>query len=365
MTNSPIEQPQPKKSRKRKAWIAILIILLCILLAVVLVLGTYFWMYNRGRKALENTPDTISAPESLVDDISDDGKTVTYQGETYTFNEDVVNLLVLGVDKTDIQSNAQYGKNGQADSLFLAAVNLKTGITNIIPLSRETMVNIDMYSPEGSFIGSQKNQLCLAYAYGSTGDESCQNVIRSVSRILYGIQVDAYVAIDLSGVEALTDKIGGVTLTAPNDLPYPPSGNSSDIHSGQSVTLNGRQAHRYIQSRESDTEANNRRMARQKAFLSAFLDKTIRNLKSKFTLLGGYYNTAKPYIVSSLSLDEITYMASNYIGAPAQKIHYLSISGTTKRGEKYMEFTPDSTSVYETVLQAFYTKSESTVPANG
>lgn len=338
--------PPTKRRRARRVLVGIL----CALLAAAVALGgLYWWLYEVGRQGLLTPDGSLSAPSQA----EGDGDVVEYNGVTYRYNEKVTAILVMGVDKQDIQTQGEQGGNGQADSLFLLAMDAASGTTTILPISREVMVDVDRYAIDGVYLGSQKTQLCLAYAYGGTAAASCENVVRSVRRLLYGVPINSYMAVDMAGFRTLTDAVGGVTLTALEDVTVP---DGKDIKKGQTVTLQGSRAQQYIQSRGQDVEANNLRMQRQKQFFGAFIGTAGRQLKKDFTKLMTYYNAAKPYVVSDLTLSQITYLATIAVSKNAfNGFRYLSITGNTVMGAEFVEFHADHTSVYEAVLEMFYT----------
>ncbi len=338
----------------RRAW-RIALISLAVIAALALVLASvYYALYWKGRASLMDRDNSLAAPESLVDNAEEEGKLITYKGTTYRYNESVVSLLFMGVDKADIQSDGGYGKNGQADSLFLAALDTRNGSAKIIPLSRETMADVNLYDVNGQFIGTKSTQLCLAYAYAANAEEGCENVIRSVGRLLYGMPIDGYIAIDFDGVKALNNAVGGVTVTSPEDIDD--AFGQRVISKGQTVRLNNNSVIMYIQKRGDDVDANNRRMLRQKQFLNEFIRIAANKVKSNFTLLEKYYNAVKPYAVSDLTFSEITYLASTYLVGGQRAIEYLSVIGESHLEGEHVEFTPDETSLYEAVLSAYYTK---------
>jgi len=361
MCNSPSEQVNTKEAEpKRKTALrrvkkGLLIALIVLLSLVVLLVGTFAVLYFSGRSALFDRDEIIlQTPESLVDGVEDDGDTVLYNGKSYRFNENVLGILVMGVDKDSIQQEGGIGTNGQADTLLLAAIDTVTGKVNIIPISRDTMVEVERYSQDGSPMGSQLMQLCLAYSYADDSAKSCQNVCRSVSRLLYGAPVDSYIAIDMEGVGVATDMLGGVTLTTLEEINY----TFQDIYipGNKKVTLRGENALGYIRYRSAAVDSNNLRMRRQKQFFTTFVEEATRQLKADVTKLGDFYSTLQPYVVSDLDLSKITYLASTCLLNRNQlSIEFLSIEGEMKEGEKqYAEFRADPQSVYETVLTAFY-----------
>ena len=348
-----------QKNRLPRSLRAVLIVLAAIAVAALLAVSVCYALYWHGRAAMLEHGGSLDTPNSLVDNVKDEGRLVTYKGEDYLYNEDVVSLLLLGVDKSYINTNASHGKNGQADSLFVATLDTRTGAVKIIPLSREIMADVNLYDADGAYLGVEKLQLCLAYAYAATPEEGCENVARSVNRLLYGMPIDGCVAIDLEGLKALTSAVGGVTVSVLEDVVvnYDPN-NYVVLKKGQDVTLSSETVIPYIRQRGQDVDANNRRMQRQQQFLNNFIHVASNKIKGNFTLLEKYYNAIKPYTVSDLTLSKITYLASTYLIGGQRAIDYLPVSGDTTLGEEYVEFRPDETALYEAVLAAFYTKAE-------
>lgn len=153
-------------------------------------------------------------------------------------------------------------------------------------------------------------------------------------------------------MRALTDVVGGVRLTPNETL----NSSSGTIYEGRETVLKGALVDTYLRSRGSDVEANNRRMQRQKQFVTAFASQAGNQVLSDFGKLTRFYNTAVPYTVTDVTLSELTYLASCCLTADVgNSIVYNSISGETVMGEKYVEFHADSQSVFEAVLKTFYT----------
>lgn len=337
------ETSHSKTSGKRIFLIAISVIAAL----AILVTSVFFIMSAIGKSRLHSDDNNISVPADVSVNV-DDGGIVEYEGQKYKYNKNIASVLFLGIDKGDIGYNEGYGKNGQADSIFVACMDTSTGAVKIIPISRETAVDVNLYSVSGEYSGVRNEQVCLAYSYGDDPESSCKNVLTSVSRILYGITPASYVAIDLNGVSTLTDMIGGVTLTSLETV--------GEFTEGKSVTLKGKNAVSYIRARGSDLEANNRRMQRQKQFLGAFASKAGNEILSNFTKLGTYYGKAKPYITTDLGLTEVVYLANCCLTTNVgSSIQYINIEGTSTLVDGHVLFTPDSNSLYKAVLDAFYT----------
>lgn len=331
-----------------KKSIKITIIILAILLAIILALvGTFFIFTHVGKSQFHKDDTHISADEVKIEDEN----TITYNGKKYILNKNIVSVLVMGIDRDNVNQNYGSGNNGQADAIFVATIDTKTKKTTIIPISRETMVDVNLYTADGKYAGSNHEQLCLAYAYGNTTEESCENVLTSVKRLLFGINISSYITMEMTGVEKLTDLVGGVELTSLENI----TSTKFPISKGQRITLNGEKALTYIQYRGDDVEANARRMARQKQFLSALMNKTGNAILSDFSKLSKYYNTLSPYFSTNVSFAQITYLAQNCLTLNfGDAIEYKTIDGTLSLGEAWVEFTADKDSLLQTAIDTFY-----------
>lgn len=332
-----------KKAKK------IIIIVLAVLLAIVLALvGTFLILTYVGKSQFHDADTHISAEEITIEDEA----TITYNGKKYTLNENIVSVLVMGIDRENVNENFGSGNNGQADVIFVATIDTETKRTCIIPISRETMVDVNLYTQDGKFAGTNREQLCLAYAYGNTTERSSQNVLTSVKRLLYGINISSYVTIEMEGVEKLTDLVGGVEITSLETL----NSNKLPLTKGEKLTLNGIQSTTYIQYRDDDIEANARRMARQKQFLSALMNETSNEISNDYTKLATLYTALSPYFNSDISFAQIAYLAQNCLTMNfGDTMQYKTIEGTLTQGEEWVEFEADKESTLQTVIDVFYT----------
>ncbi len=335
-----------KKSKK------ITIIIVATLLALILALvGTFFVLTYIGKSQFHKEDAHISTDAVEVED--DD--TITYNGKKYILNKNIVSVLVMGIDRENVNQNLGVGNNGQADVIFVATIDTKTKKACIIPISRETMVAVNLYTNDGKYAGSQKEQLCLAYAYGNTPEECSKNVMTSVKRLLCGINISSYVTIEMDGVSKLTNLVGGIELNCLEDI----TTKRLTATKGQKIKLDGTNATAYIQYRGDDTEANSRRMQRQKQFLSALMNKTGNAVLNNFSNLTKYYNTLSPYFSTNVSFAQITYLAQNCLTLNfGDALEYKTIDGTLTQGEKWIEFTADEESILKTVIDVFYIPKE-------
>ena len=325
-----------------------LIIASCVLGICIILASVYGILYLSGKSFFGKNFQNINADSIEVDDNE-----ITYKNTKYTLNKNIISALFIGVDKDDINDSDGYGQNGQADTLFVMALDTKTGEIKILPISRETMVDIDVYSSTGIYSGVENEQVCLAYAYGNTAEESCENVLKSVKRILYGININGYVAVDLNGIGEITEKIGGVEVVALEDV----STFGLKCKKGDTINLKGTSAIHYIQTRSSDLDSNAKRMEKQKQFLSSMATAMGNKIIDDYSNILTYYNTLSPYLSTNLSLSQITYIATNFLKSDiGSEFNYKIVDGEHIKGEEYIEFHPDEDELLDAIIDIFYIK---------
>ena len=353
-----------KKQQKRKTILGVLAkILIFFIVLIIASIGGLVYLRYRGQKAMshkaedvkltmekENTPDE-------VEEIEDDGKTITYKGEKYRWNDNISTILFLGSDRTVEQQEAResvIGINGQADTILLGVIDNKNKKISFINVNRDTMTNVAQYTPDGDYAGDKQMQICLAYSYGKDNEEGCKMMASAVSNLLYGIPIDAYARISYDAVPMLNDSVGGVTVKVIEDM----SSADPALVKDAKVTLTGSQALRYIRWRNKMvTETNELRMARQKQYFYAFMNRTIEATRADLTLPLGLYNNAKPYMTTDITPSRVTYLTSKVLeyGVNGDAIH--SVAGSSTDGASgLVEFHADDVKLYEMILNTFYNK---------
>lgn len=348
-----------KKSKIKKKAIKVLIIILCVLLSLVIVAASTIFVFNSvGKSAMHNYDDMTIEPSPEIDKIEqveNSGKTITYNGKTYSFNEDVTTVALMGIDIKDFENTDKVvGEGGQADAIYIAVIDTKADKVTILGVSRDTMVDVNVYNTEGGFLRTENMQLCLSYAYGDGAHTSCENTLTSLERLFYGMQYDTYFSIDTRALETLTDTVGGVTVTSLVDF-YSDYYNRT-IKVGETVTLHGHDATMYIRSRDlEELDSNNDRMARQKQFMTAFLSQIWGSVKSNPAVIADLYGTISDNSTTNLTPSKMTYLTTTAISMldSYKEIEFLNIPGTVKKGE-YAEFIVDENALMEIMLDLFY-----------
>lgn len=351
------EQPEKGKkrkkfSKKKKVLLGILFGFLGLLAALVI---TVLILVAVGKSSLLDRTGMKLDPSDAVSGavVENDGMDVEYAGTKYRYNQDMTGILCIGVDRdTFADGDNTYGINGQADALFLTALDTGTGRTTVIPIPRDTMADVDLYSAGGAYVSSEKKQICLSYAYGDGKKSSCENTVKSVSRLFYGLPINSYIAIDMDAIGLLTDKVGGVPVTPTSDFV---SGSYRFIK-GQETVLTGDKAVSYVQSRnKSDINSSLDRMARQKQFVQGFFSRALAMTKKDIKTPVSLYNAVSGSMITTLDIADISFLTSCVIGGMSGgKLEFRSMDGEMKMGEKYAEYYADEQSIYEMIIDVFY-----------
>ncbi len=341
------------KIKKVLLWIGVsilsLILISAIILSIFILVGKKSLLSFSGIDASQTVSDSV---------VEDDGKTVFYKDEKYIYNDNVTAVLFMGVDdysEGEFKESVR-GDNNQADALFLYVMDTKSGKSTIIPIPRDTITDIDLYSPEGKYVSSSKKQICLAYAYGDAKHISCENTVKAVSRLFYGISINSYVAIKIKAIEPLTNAVNGVPVTPLNDI----SVGNMNYKAGKTVVLNGKKSLAFVQQRNNDLAASLDRMARQKMFIENFFKKSLDMTKQDIKTPIKLYNIATKNMVTNINLPKVSYFTTCVLNGSAKGgIEFKSIKGQMIQGENGLaEYHADENSVYETVLDVFYKKAE-------
>ncbi|MBQ6152759.1 MAG: LCP family protein [Ruminococcus sp.] len=348
-----------RRRRKRKRAVRILWIVLAVILGLTIVTGSTFLILRQiGDAQMHDYNDVeIVIPEDSKElaseevEIMDEGKVITYNGDTYKLNEKVSSIVLIGVDK-----NIEDEESMMSDAIYILAIDSDTNRVTMISVSRDTMADVDVYSDQGTFIDTEKIQLSYAYSFEGDGKNGAENTTAAVSKLFFGLPFNNYFAMDLDALVTLNDAIGGVTLTPTMTFTSPIDG--STIQAGESTTLFGKEAETYVRSRDmSELESNNDRMARQIQYIQAFLNSAIPAAKANISVVSELYGTIKANSVTSLTVPQMTYLVSSGLSliSDSSQIEYRGIEGEMREGE-HAEFYPNDQSVLELMLDVFYSR---------
>lgn len=278
----------------------IMILLALILLAGICAFGVYHVLRVSGKLSAK---DNISEVENRIQ--TDDSGLIWYNGKAYQYNENVITILVMGIDQNseEIQQiEGISGESGQADSIFLLVMDESKNKVRIIGMSRDTMTPIKTFDYKGNYVGDAENHLGLAYAFGDGKETSCQYMVDAVSNLFYGIPINSYVALNMEAVEQLNDAVGGVTVTIPEDL----------------------------------------------------AQTAIEKMKSDMGLPARLYHELSGKMVTDIDLNDAVYLATKGLSMSFSEDDIVTLQADAQRGTVYDEMYVDDQALYELILNTFY-----------
>ena len=314
-----------------------------LLTAVILILVIVF-VYS-GFRILEST--VFSKGEQAA--VSAPSKTIVRDDVKYFPRQDVETFLLMGIDRFGpVVDSGSYNNDGEADTVMLLLFDKKDETASVLALNRDTMVDMPVLGVGGKAAGTTYGQLALAHTYGSGLRDSCENLRTTVENLLYGFEIDHYMAMNMDGIALINDAVGGVPVTVTEDF----SEVDPTIPMGQTV-LTGDQAISYVRLRKDvGDQMNISRMDRQKQYVDSFLSALRAKLETETTFAVDLFEELEPYMVTDCSTTVLTSALERYGNYTVKEI--VTPEGENRKGEVYMEFYADEPALDRLILRMFY-----------
>lgn len=311
---------------------------------------------NSDNTSTDNNIEDNDSELSFEGAGGDSGYDLIYKGTKYAYNKDMITMLFLGIDTLDVVKPAKDGvSGGQSDALFLLVMNPHTMVMDIIAIHRNSIALVDVYDRDGNFKGSGYTQICLQHAYGGGMEKSNEMTKTAVSKMLYDLPIHSVTSINMGAVPQLNDSIGGVTLSSLETFET----EGYTFEKGKQVTLKGMGAYGYVHYRNMYiADSAGMRLNRQKQYITQFMKAAISQIKSNVGKVVDVYSIISKYVVTDLSVDEMTYLASELVSYKFGGIYSFKGSLDTSGKWKYERYNLDKNAVYELIIDKFYEKVE-------
>lgn len=269
--------PRPAGARRRRRGRAVLVFLVVAALGIVaLTAGGLWWASEHYTDRVERLPNVFPHHNDRPDKQGDDG---------------ALNFLVAGIDSrsdlptTGKNSKADLWKPGaqRSDTLMLLHLAADRHKAYVVSIPRDTWVPIP---------GHGDAKVNASFSLGGP-----PLLIDTVEK-LTGIRIDHFAVIDWDGFKSLTDSVGGVTLTVPQDT-Y-----DTEQHRGWKAgtyTMNGEEALDYVRQRHGLPRSDFDRIARQQNFLRTLMSKMRGDIS--FTNPGGVIDVLDAF-TDAVSVDD-------------------------------------------------------------
>ena len=287
------------------------------------------------------------------DSSTDSREMITYKNETYVKKGNLETYLIAGIDAPGkVEKVTEYDGTGQCDVLAVIVRDRSTDQCKLLSIDRNTITAVKSLDNDGTYLDTTDIQISLAHAMGFDQQVRAENTVDAVSQLLGDQTIDGYAMVNMGAIQVVNDMVGGVTVTIEDDF----SDVDPSMKKGETVTLMGEQAEKYVRSRKEISDGSNQnRMSRQstyeEAFKPAFRNKCAEN--SKFPL--EVYHAMEDYMTTNISAKKFCRLA--ILMSDENQDEKVAISGTYGLDEdEWQTFTPNEDSLQEAILELFYQK---------
>lgn len=291
--------------------------------------------------------DNLLYPD--MPDAEHERKTLWLDGVSYFPRQDIRVFLLMGIDRSGPVVDSGYYRNaGAADVVLLLIFDETNKEFSVLALNRDTMVEMPILGLGGKRAGSITAQLSLSHTYGNGLRQSCDNVVETVSGLIYGAPIHQYISMNMDVISVLTDAVGGVKVNVQDDF----TTIDGTIKKGE-IVLNGEQAYHFVCARKDvGDQLNVSRMSRHEEFMKGFIEAFRTNVgKDVYKVMDVYRNIAQ-YVVTDCSDQVMTELLERFYDY--EFVEVISPSGTSVLGEEYMEFYLDEEKHYRMILSLLF-----------
>lgn len=272
-----------------------------------------------------------------------------YNGNIYEQNPNLQFILCVGLDSYSNNTQDSYKNDELADCIVLLALDKNNKTVLPIQINRDTMTNFHVLGIGGRITNDTFGQIALSHTYGSGDIDSLVNVKDAVSELMCGVKIDYYMSLTMDAVGMINDKAGGVTVLVEDDF----SGVDDTLIQGQEVTLFGDHALTFVRSRSGLNDSTNlNRLNRQKVYLRALYDTCKKKVETDQDFVSNSLNSITEYIIANTNIYGLSDIGNTLLDY--KLLDAVQLKGEAKKGDTYMEFYPDETSLKEFCINTFY-----------
>ena len=340
-----------KEKNKRNSFFKIILRSLLAVLAVIILVtagvGIYFYLAIKYFDPLSMTLPRGNVPAVPPRDI------IEYNGKFYRYNDDIVNILFIGMDNSISEiaaPNRLLISGGNADALILLSIDTVNRTTFLLNILRDTMTEIAIHDIQGNFLRNEISQIALAHHYGDGREFSARLTTQAVSNLLFDLNIFRHIRLNIDGLVAATDLFGGVRLTLPDETVIA----GRRYSAGESITLNGRQANDYLRRRERTMTASTERSERHLHFIRAIFPQVGAAVKNDPFSIINTYSQLEQYVSTNMTIPELNYALQILTETGFDINNTLRVPGELIMGEILVEFIVDKDELYDIIINNYY-----------
>ena len=312
----------------------------------------------------------IFAGQKPQEEQTKEERTILYSGKEYRYDERRTNILFMGIDK-DLPMDARRGTGslGMADAILLVSLDSAENSMDIIAIPRETVTPVTVTDEDGNEAGEKDLVLTYQYAFGRTPEQSGELMVEAVSRLLYGIPIEKYCAVNFEAVPVLNDEAGGVDVEVLENM----TGLHPSFVQGRTVHLDGNMAFDYVHYRDTNVHGSTlSRMDRQKQYILAYLQKLKSFADESVESLFNLYERLGANMDTNITTEDMVSFTDRFSQIAAEQMEVVRIPGDGMTGKAYMEeygvdydvkydvYIADQKKLKELVIGIFYEEAKET-----
>ncbi len=349
----------PVRNKNSKA-IKTLLVIFCLLIISTGV--ALFVIYDQIRSddpsSLFSDPHKTFTPQGGTDAPSKNHDTIVYKGKTYVRNDDIVNILFLGIDYTDERADLKLGY--RSDVVLVCAVDTATKKVSLISFPRDTRTSqYKIDADTGKITKTVQDKITNAYSFGGGPKHyGADNSMAAVQMFLQrecklkkkldftlDIPVYFYASIDIDGIAPVAESVGGVKVTLDYDQP-------GVGEKGDTVLLKGEKAEIYLRDRHNTPGGDLGRAEKEQDFMIK-LAKKIKSMGAVDIILN-LYDDLQKYVSTNLNTTQMVDLAKILMGVDLDSADKFTIpgKGDTINGTYY--YVPDEKATLEMLLKVYY-----------
>ncbi len=316
-------------TKNKRVW---KIVLLFLGIAVLFVGGRYAYvMFMNPMSAFETPSPIAQTPKAVATErpaITGAPATPTpvptlspeeelRQNADLSFMKNKVNILMLGWDQSperEDEDSALYRNaknNYRSDVIMLMTADFEKGTVDLISVPRDTYAPI--YNKKGRW------KINAAFAHGGSAEgDGFLYAMKTVENLL-GVPIDYYAGVDMTGLKAIVDAMGGVEYDVDVEIRL----NGRVLETGIQH-MDGQQVLDYVRARKGISTDVGRADRQQRMLFAIF-----QQLKSRNQLvnLPKIYASVQDKIKTNLNAEQIAAMTVFAMGLDMQDLHRHTLAG--------------------------------------
>ncbi len=368
-----------EKSRVPEWVKALLITLLIIIgiLGIVIVLLLHKWqratyltadMFQASEAAgisVHKINELDEAPEKTQTKKYQEDVTITYNGKKYRYNDNLINILVMGIDDYGLKGDKDTDANPyQADTIVLGTVDAVKKTVSFMSIPRDTVASIKVLDLNDEVATVKKGPIAIQHSFGTQGERTNEAVVDAVSNLLYSVPINRYVSVDITAIPDINDSLGGITVDIPEDLT---KWNPKMKAGTKDYLLLNKDAVIFVARRDTGIDDSAMgRMKRQVMYLKKLFPAVKARTAENITYPIALYNSEADKVKTNLTIDEMTYLAKLLLDLELSDKDIVSVPGEMKRIEpgeiedyEYeMGYIVDEDALKQLIVDRFYTPAE-------